>query len=127
MSEDQRKCVLVVDDDPDICEVMELILESRGYCVVTAEDGIEALRMLRSGEEPCLILLDLMMPRMDGIQFRDEQQRDPNLAAIPVVMISAGGDVAAKAAAAGLEGLLKPIELDVLLATVARYGCIPQS
>lgn len=126
MSEDRRKCVLVVDDDPDICEVMELILESRGYCVRTAEDGIEALRLLRSGEEPCLIFLDLMMPRMDGIEFRDEQRRDPNLAAIPVVMISAGGDVAAKAAAAGLEGLLKPIELDVLLATVARYGCIPQ-
>lgn len=118
--------VLVVDDDPDICEVMQLILEPRGYRVVTAESGIEALRILRAGEEPCLVLLDLMMPGMDGLQFRTEQLHDPALAAIPVVMISAGGDVAAKAATVGLEGLLKPIDLDVLLATLERFGCTPE-
>ncbi len=121
------KCVLVVDDDPDICEVMQMILESRGYRVVTAEGGAEALRMLRAGERPCLILLDLMMPGMNGIQLREQQLRDPALAAIPVVMISAGGDVAAKAAAVGVEGLLKPIDLEVLLETVERFGCVAQS
>jgi CheY-like chemotaxis protein len=123
---DRRCRVLVVDDDPDICEVMQLILEPRGYRVVTAESGIEALRILRAGEEPCLVLLDLMMPGMDGLQFRSEQLHDPALAAIPVVMISAGGDVAAKAASVGLEGLLKPIDFDVLLATLERFGCTPE-
>lgn len=123
----QPKCVLVVDDDPDICEVMQMILGARGYRVVTAEGGDEALQLLRAGEEPCLILLDLMMPGMNGLEFRAEQLRDPVLAAIPVVMISAGGDVVAKAAAVGLPGLLKPIDLDVLLATVARFDCVALS
>jgi CheY-like chemotaxis protein len=126
MNSDRGSRVLVVDDDPDICEVMQLILEPRGYRVVTAQSGIEALRILRAGEEPCLVLLDLMMPGMDGLQFRAEQVRDPTLASIPVVMISAGGDVAAKAAAVGLEGLLKPIDLDALLATLERFGCAPE-
>jgi CheY-like chemotaxis protein len=126
MSSDRPKHVLVVDDDPDICEAIELILGSRGYRVVTAESGTEALRMLRAGETPCLILLDLMMPVMNGLQFRDEQVRDPALAAIPVVMISAGGDVTAKAAAVGLKGLLKPIDLDVLIAEIERFGCVPE-
>lgn len=126
MSEEQERCVFIVDDDPDICEVMQLILESHGYRVVTAESGAEALDKLRAGVEPCLILLDLMMPNMNGIQFRSEQRRDPALVSIPVVMVSAGGDVAAKAAAVGLEGLLKPIDLEVLLETVKRFGCVPE-
>ena len=126
MPMDQPKHVLVVDDDPDICEVMQMVLESRGYRVVTSQSGVEALGMLRAGEDPCLILLDLMMPGMNGLEFRDEQRRDPALAAIPVVMISAGGDVTAKAASVGLEGLLKPVDLDVLLATVERFGCVPE-
>jgi CheY-like chemotaxis protein len=127
MTQEPAKCVLVVDDDPDICEVMQLILESHGYRVVTAESGTDALDKLRAGVDPCLILLDLMMPNMNGIQFRREQRRDPALAAIPVVMISAGGDVAAKAAAVGLQGLLKPIDLGVLLDTVKRFGCVPEA
>lgn len=127
MVEDQVKCVLVVDDDPDICEVTQMILESRGYRVVTAENGAEALRKLRAGEDPCLILLDLMMPYMNGIQFRDEQIRDPALASIPVVLLSASGDVTTRAAAAGLEGLRKPIDLAVLLDTVERFGCVSEA
>ena len=122
----QVNCVFIVDDDPDICEVMQMILESRGYQVVTAENGADALAKLRAGVKPCIILLDIMMPTMNGIQFRSEQRRDPALAAIPVVMVSAGGDVVAKAAAVGLEALLKPVDLGVLLETLERFGCVPE-
>lgn len=117
----KQKSVLVVDDDPDIREILQDLLECYGYRVTTAENGADALDKLRAGEEPCLILLDLMMPIMDGIEFRDEQRRDPALAEIPVVMVSAGGDVAAKAAAAGVEGFTKPVDMDVLLSTIRRF------
>lgn len=117
------KHVLVVDDDPDICDVVQGILESFGYRVETARDGSEALKKLRGGGAPCLILLDLMMPGMNGFEFRDAQLRDPALAPIPVVVISGAGDVAAKAAALGVEGLTKPVDLDVLLDKVRRYNC----
>ena len=124
MSREPAKCVLVVDDDPDICEALQVVLESYGHRVVTAESGADALDKLRTGADPCLILLDLMMPGMNGIEFRGEQLRDPALAAIPVVILSADGDVAAKAATVGAEGLLKPVDLDVLLDTVKRFACV---
>lgn len=115
--------VLVVDDDPDICDSVQDVLQVYGYRVDTARDGAEALRKLKGGDRPCIILLDLMMPGMDGLQFRSEQLRDPALATIPVVILSGGGNVAAKAAAVGAEGLAKPIDLSVLLAKVQRFDC----
>lgn len=117
MSQQQAK-LLVVDDDPDVCDTMQVILESYGYHVDIAEHGMDALHKLRSGEPPSVILLDMMMPDMDGLQFRQEQLRDPKLAKIPVVLVSASGEVATKAAALGVTGLTKPIDLDVLLATL---------
>jgi CheY-like chemotaxis protein len=117
------KHVLVVDDDPDICAVLRAVLETFGYYVELARDGAEALKKLRRGDAPCLILLDLMMPGMNGFEFRNEQLRDPTLASIPVVVISGAGDVAAKAATIGVEGLAKPIDLDVLLETVSHFHC----
>ena len=123
MAGQKPKCVFIVDDDPDICDTMQMVLECYGYRVVTAEGGADALDKLTKGENPCLILLDLMMPEMNGIQLRHELLRDPELAAIPVVIVSAAGDIAAKAAALGVEGLSKPINMDVLLATIQRFGC----
>ena len=117
MSQQQAK-LLVVDDDPDVCDTMQVILESYGYHVDIAEHGMDALHKLRSGDPPSVILLDMMMPDMDGLQFRQEQLRDPKLAKIPVVLVSASGEVATKAAALGVTGLTKPIDLDVLLATL---------
>lgn len=117
MSQQQAK-LLVVDDDPDVCDTMQVILESYGYHVDIAEHGMDALHKLRSGEPPSVILLDMMMPDMDGLQFRQEQLRDPRLAKIPVVLVSASGEVATKAAALGVTGLTKPIDLDLLLATL---------
>jgi CheY-like chemotaxis protein len=112
--------VLVVDDDPDICEVIQTILELHGYRVVTARDGADALAQLRAGVRPGMIILDLMMPRMSGLQFREEQTRDPALRTIPVVVLTGDGRAEAKAAALGVEGLRKPVELGVLLDAVRR-------
>ncbi|HEX9288501.1 MAG TPA: response regulator [Anaeromyxobacteraceae bacterium] len=114
------RSVLVVDDDPDICEVIQTVLEVHGYRVLTARDGVDALEQLRAGERPSMIILDLMMPRMNGLQFRDEQTRDPALRAIPVLVLTGDGRADAKAAALGVEGLRKPVELATLLDAVRR-------
>jgi CheY-like chemotaxis protein len=97
---------------------MQMVLESYGYRVVTAENGADALHKLRSGELPSVILLDLMMPDMDGVQFRQEQCRDPRLAAIPAILVSASGKISGTSNALGLAGLTKPVDLDVLIATI---------
>ncbi len=123
MSEAASDGVLLVDDDRDICETIQTILGLYGYRVVTAGDGAEALALLRRGVRPCLILLDLMMPRMNGTQFREEQVRDPVFRAIPVMVLTGDGRAEAKAAALGVQGLRKPIALEVLLETVGRF-CI---
>src|ERR1044071_1184503 len=76
--------ILVVEDDSAIREVLTDVLESEGYQVLNAANGREAIQLLRSSTLPCLILLDLMMPVMNGWQFRDEQRQDPLLAPVPV-------------------------------------------
>ncbi len=113
--------VMVIDDDPDILEVTRFVLENAGYRVATAANGADALASLREAK-PGLILLDLMMPVMNGWEFRAEQTRDPELAAVPVVVITGAGNAAARAAPAGVAGLLeKPVDLDTLLSAVGRY------
>jgi CheY-like chemotaxis protein len=117
----ESRSVLVVDDDVDIRLVLRMILEGNGYAVIEAADGGEALARLRE-HLPCVILLDLMMPGVDGFQFRAIQQQDPKLAAIPVVILSGGGAVEKKAEELGVAGYLaKPPELRQLLAEVSRY------
>ncbi len=114
--------VLIVEDDLDIRDALAQILEEEGYSVQTAANGREALDQLRSGPPPRLILLDLMMPVMNGWQFRAEQRRDPALAAIPVVVISADTNVGDKAKAIGIaEFFRKPIEISGLLQTMEKY------
>jgi len=113
--------VLVVDDDPDICGMLEVCLTLEGFDVLTACNGREALWQLHD-HDPALILLDLMMPVMDGVEFRRRQQRDPRLHAIPVLCMSARYDARQIAAELGLAGcLLKPVELDVVIATVRGF------
>lgn len=115
--------VLIVDDDPDIREVLVTVLEMRGYRVIAATDGADALAKLRQAgcERPCLILLDLMMPGMNGAQFRAAQAHDPALSEIPVVVLSGDGRAAEQVAQMGLTLLKKPVEFDALLATVRRF------
>ena len=114
--------VLVVEDDPDIRATLCDALDDHGYSPVGTANGVEALEYLRGpGERPCLILLDLMMPVMDGQTFRAEQRADPTLAEIPVVVISAYRDVERQAAELAAEVLPKPVRLDSLLATARRH------
>jgi CheY-like chemotaxis protein len=116
------KQVLIVEDDLDIRDALGQILEDEGYAVTTAANGLEALERLRAGPPPMLILLDLMMPIMNGWQFRAEQQQDPTLATIPVVVISADTNIGDKANQLGVSDFFrKPIEISGLLQTLARY------
>lgn len=113
--------VLVVDDDSQVRESLGVLLELHGYPVATAEDGDEALDLIRSGVRPCVILLDLMMPRKDGYQFREEQSRDAAMAHIPVVVCSAVLDLESTARIQAEHYLSKPIDIGALLSLVGRY------
>ena len=117
-----RGRVLIVEDDTDLRETLSQILTDEGYRVWSVEHGKAALDCLRDGSKPCLILLDLTMPVMNGWQFRAEQREDPDLAEIPVVVISAGANLAAQVVPLGIQDYIrKPIQLGQLLATVGRY------
>jgi CheY-like chemotaxis protein len=88
------RLIVLVDDDPDIREALKDVLEDRGFQVRTAANGREALGLLRNlSPPPSAILLDLMMPIMDGYGFLEEHRKDPSLAAIPVAIITAGHGV----------------------------------
>ena len=114
-----RHSVLVVDDEPNLREIVATILERDGYHVLTADNGQEAMTLLHGGVRPEAILLDLMMPVMDGWQFRVAQKADPTLAGIPVIAMSA--NASAKAAAIDADFFLpKPVDTHTLRATVDR-------
>jgi len=115
--------VLVIDDDRNVAEALMEVLESEGYEVQTADNGRSALNQLRGGLRPCAILLDLMMPVMDGWDFRQEQMRDADLKEIPVVVISAAGFSAdtVRAQFGGVEYLTKPFELTSFVRTVRQF------
>jgi CheY-like chemotaxis protein len=115
------KTILVVEDDTATRDALAMILSAQGFTVVGAANGQEALSVLRGESQPDLILLDLMMPIMDGWQFRREQARDPGLFAIPVVVLSADGNVQQKAASLrAADYLQKPVDVDSLLEVIQR-------
>ncbi len=114
--------ILVVDDDPDIRDMMELVLAMRGYRVQSARDGVDALEQLESGPPPALVLLDLMLPQIDGIEVVRAMKANPKLAPIPVVIISGDSAAREKARIGGAAAcLLKPVELEELLQTVRGF------
>ncbi len=114
--------VLLVEDDPDTRTVMNTVLRLSGFEVETATDGHEALDQLRAEPKPSVILLDLMMPGMDGWQFREAQRRDPALADIPVVLVSATDDLHDQARALGADTYLqKPVVFGDMLDLLKRY------
>jgi two-component system, chemotaxis family, chemotaxis protein CheY len=115
--------ILLVEDDFDVREALAETLRDEGYAVECAGDGVQALDYLRGGGRPGLILLDLMMPRMSGSEFRMVQKVDPQLRDLPVVLISADGRMEEKARVLETNGALKkPIDVDELLSTVHRFA-----
>jgi CheY-like chemotaxis protein len=114
--------VLLVEDHQDAREALAALLRLSGFEVTEVSDGAEALLQLRTGLDPCVILLDLMMPGVDGYQFREEQLRVPEFSAIPVVVISGAGRLDQRAADLGIRDFLpKPIDVERFLVLVAQY------
>jgi CheY-like chemotaxis protein len=112
--------ILVVDDDPDILEALSEILEAEGFEIRRARNGKEALERLEP-DQPQLILLDLMMPVMDGWEFAQRMRQKPVYSSIPIIVLSADRNVGSKAQDIGAVGhLAKPFELNDLLEMVRR-------
>src|SRR5271163_1295125 len=111
------RSILVVEDDADIRETLSDLLTDEGYTVSVCNNGLEALTHLRAGRRADVIVLDLMMPVMDGWQFRVLQKRDPELASIPVLALSADGTPKAAAIDAAAY-LRKPVSCDALLSAI---------
>ena len=113
------KIVLIVDDDPDLLEVTSFVLEGEGFGVETARNGEEALQRLRVGKLPAVVLLDLMMPVMNGFQFLEEVTKVPSLQEIPIVVLTAGSHMEVPRA---MEVVHKPMDLGLLVKLVERYA-----
>ena len=114
--------VLIIDDDPPIVEGLSEFLQGEGFDVAVANDGRDALDQLRRGLRPCVIVLDLMMPVMDGWDFRHEQLKDAELSEIPVVVVTATGfsEASVKAQLGDVELVPKPPSPVHLLAAIQR-------
>jgi CheY-like chemotaxis protein len=112
--------VLVVEDNDDIREAIGAILESEGYEIALAEDGERAIELLAALPRPCLLLVDLIMPKMDGWQLLQRLSRDDRLATIPVVVMSAA---ASPATVPAHRTLKKPVDLEILVQIVRDHCC----
>lgn len=121
MMDAKSHTVLIVEDEEDLREMMSEALELRGYTVVTAEEGGDALRKLDSIGLPCLILMDLLMPGMNGWDLFDQLRVRPELAAVPVIVHSSAAD---RAPAGVTRVIKKPLSFDGLIAVVREY-CAP--
>lgn len=116
----KRPSILIVEDDRDIRESLAEVLEDEGYSVASAADGLRALEYLSAeAEKPDLILLDLMMPNMNGFQFREEQLKSAEHARIPVAVLSADSDPNERAGDLNVAGYVKkPLKINALLELV---------
>jgi two-component system, chemotaxis family, chemotaxis protein CheY len=121
----QHRCgILVIDDDAEIRELLRVALTADGYSVAGVPDGREALHYLRSHADTCIILLDLLLPVMDGAHFRAVQLRDRALAWIPLVVMSAAVEAERSAREIGARRLVrKPLDLDEVRQALRMIGC----
>ena len=113
--------ILVVDDDADLRETLQLLLDDSGYGVTAVSSGQAALDRLKAGARPSLILLDLMMPEMNGWQFLERAQADAVLDGIPVVIMTAHR-AADRLPAPSRQVLHKPFDRAELLKAIARHS-----
>jgi CheY-like chemotaxis protein len=121
--------ILVIEDDEPIRSLIQHALELEGYTILVAGDGKEGLELLRKVHRPCLILLDLMLPVMNGWEFLEELKRNKGdmLATIPVIITSAAGQAAVSAGQQAQGYIKKPIDLDLLLNQVAKFCGTPEA
>lgn len=122
MSPVHDQVILYVEDEIDTRDAVSFALEQQGFRVFGVANGQTALDYLRSSPAPCLILLDLMVPVLDGWQFMAVRARDPELMAIPVVIVSAHMSIQRQTTPLKAAGYLtKPIDMDLLFSTVRKY------
>lgn len=115
-------CVMLVEDDPDIRDLFSDFIRDAGYGVLAIADGRQALEKLRAGARPCVILLDLMMPVMDGWTFRRAQLEDEALTTVPTVLFTGVANPQKEAEALQADGfLLKTADRGVILSLIERY------
>ena len=127
MTKANCETILVIEDDQPIRDAIQHALELEGYNVLAAADGQEGLEILRTAARPCLILLDLMMPIMNGWEFLEELRKDKlsMIATLPVIITSAAGRAADSAVQQAQGYIKKPINLDLLLDMVAKFCGVP--
>ena len=112
----------MIDDDEAIRDALAQVLTEDGYLVATADNGQTGLEKLRNGVLPSVILLDLMMPVMDGRAFLAARRADAKLAAIPVIIVTADARAMQEASTLDAQAILnKPLSLAILLETVAAF------
>ena len=119
-----KKYFLIVEDAPDLRALLKELFEGDGFTIQTATNGLEALNFLKAAHDlPSFILLDLMMPVMDGFEFRLEQEKDPRLSSIPVFVMTADSHFESKTTKIGANGYVKkPIEnIESMLKTARQY------
>lgn len=115
----KNKTILIIDDDEAIRLALQAVLEKENFTVFAAANGQEGLELLGNIPQPCLILLDLMMPVLDGWEFLEIRKKDENISKIPVVVISAFSDQAKKINADGF--LKKPIDINQFLEMINKF------
>jgi CheY-like chemotaxis protein len=122
---DRREWILIVDDDEDIRDVLTIILENQGYKTVGAFDGVDALERLRDhgNGAPSLVFLDLMMPRLSGVDFAKELRSRPEMRDVPIVILSGDSTALKTAESMDVAGCLtKPVDLRQLLRTLEQFA-----
>jgi CheY-like chemotaxis protein len=123
-----RPLVLLVEDDRDIREALAETLEDEGFNVITASNGLEALKVIRGlPTHPAVVLLDLMMPVLDGYGFLAERRKDAALASIPVAVVTASQGVDRRQVDAGTAIIPKPIDVPRLVSLLDQLGARAES
>jgi len=113
--------VLVVDDDDDTREVLEELFRAEGFYIATATNGFEAIQVALTSPRPCVIVLDERMPLMSGIEFLRHREKDPRLAAVPVIFTTGDPIALREFSARGAVALRKPFDLDALIGVVREH------